>query len=123
MESNRKLTKNEEQLIAFLISNSSLDITANWRKGLLVKSLVDGEMGSLYLFYKEMPSNVKRIFGKQISEMTFVDEDGVKVIVSLNVDEQGVLYELDVWKVDYSRVISKFPTMGNIKQNDINQVL
>ncbi len=41
--------------------------------------------------------------------MTFVDEDGIDIIVSLNVDEKGILYELDVWKVDYSKRISAFP--------------
>lgn len=123
MESGRKLTKNEEQIIAFLISNSSLDISANWSKGLLVRSLDDGGMGSLYLFYKEASSNIKRKFGKQVSEMTFIDDDGIEVIVSLNVDEQEMLYELDVWKTDYSRVISKFPTMSHVEQNDINQAL
>lgn len=115
MESSRELTQNERQLITFLISKSIINIPANWSEYLLVQPLADGGMGSLYLFYKGVPLNEKRTFGKQVSEMTFVDKDGVTVIVSLNVDEKGLLYELDVWKTDYSRVISKFPTIESAK--------
>lgn len=109
MESSRELTKDEEQLIAFLISKSSVDIPVNWRENLLAKPLDDGGMGSLFLFYKGTHVDKKRKLGLRVSEMTFVDEDGVDIIVSLNVDEKEILYELDVWKVDYSKRISRFP--------------
>lgn len=114
MESGRKLTKNEEQFITFLINNSSIKMPANWSNGLLAQSLNDGGMGSLYLFYKRTLSK-KRRFGEQVSEITFIDKDGVEVIASLNVDENGELYELDIWKTDYSRLISEFPTMSSIE--------
>ncbi|WP_420885213.1 DUF6984 family protein, partial [Candidatus Symbiothrix dinenymphae] len=34
-----------------------------------------------------------------------VDEDGVDVIASLNIDDTGDLYELDIWKTDFSPLI------------------
>ena len=37
--------------------------------------------------------------------MFFTDEDGVKVIASLNVDSDGHLFELDIWKTDFSPLL------------------
>lgn len=108
MEVIRKLTKEEELLITFLVEKSSTNIPSNWKDNLLAVPLNDGNMGSLYLFYENILPD-KRKLGKQVSDMTFIDEDGIEIIVSLNVDEEGILYELDVWKVDYSKRISNFP--------------
>jgi len=43
-----------------------------------------------------------------ISEHLFLDVDGVTVIASLNIDKDGNLFELDIWKTDYSPLI-KYP--------------
>ena len=48
------------------------------------------------------------MFGKQVSELQFVDQDGIDVLVSLYVDTQGEIFELDVWKTDFSQLI-RFP--------------
>ena len=67
----------------------------------------DGEMGSLYLFPKgEITEG--RVFGEQVSDFQFTDLDGIEVIASLNIDENGELFELDIWKTDFSKLI-KFP--------------
>ncbi|TGE24249.1 hypothetical protein E5K00_03275 [Hymenobacter aquaticus] len=41
-----------------------------------------------------------RRLGEKIAATRFLDEDGVPVFVSLYLDQQGELYELDCWKVD-----------------------
>ena len=41
--------------------------------------------------------------------------DGIDVIVSLNIDQDDFLYELDVWKVNYEKVISFDNLINNIK--------
>lgn len=41
-----------------------------------------------------------RRLGDKIASTRFLDEDGVPVLVSLYLDQQGELYELDCWKVD-----------------------
>ncbi len=51
----------------------------------------------------EIYSNL--IFGKQISDFQFTDVDGVEVIASLNVDSDGNLLELDIWKTDFGKLI------------------
>ncbi len=69
----------------------------------MVESMNDGGMGSLRL----LPSNVNkenRLFGKQISEYKFLDSDDIEVIASLYLDQNNELFEIDVWKVDFSSV-------------------
>lgn len=104
MEFSRNLTEKEEKLLTSLIEKSKLSIPKNWRKNLLVSPMDDGGMGSLYLYYKDK-NNEKRTFGYQISDMLFTDVDGVAVLASLNVDQNGNLYELDLWKTDNSKLI------------------
>lgn len=45
---------------------------------------------------------------KCVAELQFDDDDGVPILTSLNIDQDGKLFELDIWKVDYSPVI-KYP--------------
>jgi hypothetical protein len=105
----RKPTIQEEKLIEYLLSKSSLNISYDWRDGLLVAPMNDGEMGSLILFPKGKV-NEKRKFGKQISEYQFLDIDGIDVIASLNVDSCENLFELDIWKTDFGKLL-KIPDL------------
>ena len=41
-----------------------------------------------------------------VSEYEFKDKDGVDVVASLFLDKEGNLYELDIWKVDFSELLS-----------------
>lgn len=69
-------------------------------------------MGSLGL----MPNNLSyfnRKYGKELSRFEFKDNDGVPVSITLNLDDQGLLYELDIWKVNFSKVLS-YPNEFNV---------
>ena len=109
MESNRKPTKEEEKLISYLIHLSSRTFSPDWKEKITVRSMTDGGMGGLIIFLGEENSQ-NRQFGEQISEYCFLDKDGVTVIASLNVDNKGNLFELDIWKTDFSKLI-KFPDL------------
>jgi len=37
---------------------------------------------------------------------SFTDNDGVRVIASLNMDSNGNLFEMDIWKTDFSSLIN-----------------
>ena len=63
-----------------------------------VEEMDDGGMGSLR-FVSPKPS---RRLGEVIAEIQYQDEDGVPVLASLNLDEDGEMYELDSWRVDFS---------------------
>ena len=47
-------------------------------------------------------SDRNRILGNKLAETEFLDEDGITVIATLNLDNYGDPYELDVWKTDFS---------------------
>ena len=105
MELNRKPTLQEENLLKTLISKSTIAFSEDCLDGLLVRPMDDGDMGSLYLFPKNQIAN-NRILGEQVSDFQFTDLDGVEVIASLNVDDNGNLFELDIWKTDFSKLIN-----------------
>jgi hypothetical protein len=68
-----------------------------------VQEMADGGMGSLYLVHP-FKGRSERLFGGRVAEIQFADSDGVLVIASLNVDKDGDLFELDMWKTDFSAV-------------------
>src|SRR5437588_3670857 len=96
----RKLRKEEVDLIAAMVRNSpeANKILRSLPKS-LVKEMKDGGMGSLR--FKDV-DNGERSFGKKIAEAEFADEDGIPVSVVVNIDNNGDLLELDLWKVDFS---------------------
>lgn len=104
MELNRRPTVQEKRLIEHLVEKSFLPIPADWKEGLMVRPMDDGLMGSLYLFPQGEVLKSRK-FGKQVSEFQFTDVDGVDVIASLNVDSEGNLFELDIWKTNFERLI------------------
>lgn len=71
-------------------------------------------MGSLLL----LPDGVNkegRKFGKEVVEHQFKDSDGVVVSASLNIDQNGELFELDIWKTDHSPLLGNFNDLENLK--------
>ena len=101
----RRPTYQEERLIGLLVEKSCLPISLTWSDGLMVCPMNDGMMGSLYLFPKGEVEHGRK-FGKQISSFQFTNTDGVEVLVSLNVDKKGDLFELDVWKTNFDKLIN-----------------
>lgn len=65
-----------------------------------VEDMDDGGMGSVRFVVPG--SRTTRLFGKRIADAEYVDEDGVPILVAINLDDDGELFELDIWKVDYS---------------------
>jgi hypothetical protein len=100
----RTLSRDELRLLEVLIKESSVVISYDLEKDLEVETMNDGGMGSLKLLPKGNSSD-NRVFGKQIAECMFFDTDGISVVVSLNIDDKGELFELDIWKTDFSSLI------------------
>lgn len=97
----RHLTTREELLLNELISRSHIVLPSNWRTTLLASDLDDGGMGSLSLYPQEIVCQTRSL-GSLVSDCQFRDIDGVSVIASLYLDKEGLLYELDMWKTDFS---------------------
>ncbi len=104
MDYNRKLRPEEKILLQHLITKAQLELSNQEIDDLLVRNLDDGGMGSLLIFPSAY-DNKERLFGKTASECYFLDIDSVKVIASLNLDTDGNLYELDIWKTDFTPLI------------------
>lgn len=102
----RHLSESEKSLVKLMLQGVDFPgITADSLAAIEVEEMDDGGMGSL--LFKS--SKLDRLLGKELASKTFVDTDGVEVIVTLSLDNYGDLFELDVWKVDFSPVISLRP--------------
>ena len=106
MESIRKINNIEKTALEYLVNQASLQLPGDWAVNLFVQKMDDGGMGSFLIFQNESDFEVKRKFGKQASEYQFVDDDGIPVLVTLNLDQQNKLFEVDVWKTNYKPVIN-----------------
>lgn len=105
MSEKRELSRQEEKLLELLIAKANLNLpSSQWKNMLTVQPMNDGKMGSIKL-YPKGSENKKRVFGHQASEYKFIDADGVEVIASLNLDKEGDLFELDIWKTNFAPLI------------------
>ena len=69
----------------------------------MLVSDLNGGMGSVR-FVSDVEGDARR-FGRRIAELEFADDDGATVVASLNVDQDGRLFEIDIWKTDFGSVI------------------
>jgi hypothetical protein len=65
----------------------------------LVEDMQDGGMGSVRFL---APGAAKRHLGGAVAQAEYVDDDGVPVYITINVDREDHLYEIEFWKVDFS---------------------
>lgn len=105
MASNRKPTIQEINLIRHLAQKAGLELGVDWDQSLMVTPLNDDGMGSLRLEPHELVQPNRKM-DRRVSEYIFKDADGVDVIASLNLDTNSELFELDLWKTDFSRLIA-----------------
>jgi hypothetical protein len=76
----------------------------------VVEDMAEGGMGSIRFRGSRQG---ERLFGQQIAEASFLDDDGIDVSATLNLDQNGELFELDVWKVNNSK-LHRYPAYGAI---------
>lgn len=106
MSTIRPPSAQELSVIATLAQyGASTDALSETLQNLWVKPMSDGGMGSLLLLPRGC-SESGRILGEEKVSGEFFDTDGVMVSITLNYDKQGQLFELDVWKVDFSPLCS-----------------
>lgn len=71
----------------------------------------DGGMGSLR-FPDPALGNTNRRLGDVFAQGEFDDRDGVAVSFAINMDVDGQLFELDLWRVDFEP-LKRLPTDNN----------
>ena len=101
----RKPNPQELRLIEALFRAwKARDPSAPERTDLSVEPMNDGRMGSLR-FVTSPHDQSSRRFGIVASELSFHDADGTLVTVTLNLDQHGLPFELDIWKTDFTPLI------------------
>lgn len=97
----RKIHTEEDRLLTHMIGLAHLKLPPNWRDALMVEPMDDAGMGSLVL-HPNGKRDLNRTFGKVLSEYEFKDTDRAAVVVTLNADQHGQIFELDVWKTTFA---------------------
>jgi len=92
----RPLTQSERQLVEFLLHLAE-EKNIHDLNNTLVVEMDDSGMGSL-----QFGESREGRLGHRVAEAKFADDDGLPVFASLVLDQSGRLYELDLWKVDFS---------------------
>ena len=102
----RKLRDDERDLILLLLKDSQiLKINLEEIPNKIVQELNDGGMGSLKFVYNDKKT---RRFLKELASVSIMDIDNVPVSFALNIDNFEDLFELDVFKADFSQ-LKQFP--------------
>lgn len=95
--STRSLLDHERPLVAYLFELAGLPVDLD---ALQVAPMDDGGMGSLEF----VP--LSRRFGSAAAECHFRDADGALVSAVLNLDPEGLPFEVDVWRFDYAPLVA-----------------
>lgn len=103
----RHLNEREKRLITCLLNQvADTELKNRLRTNLenaVVEDMNDGGMGSIHFVCGR---DRERKMGRCVVEKVFQDVDNVPIMVYLDLDEQDDLFELDIWKGDFSPVIS-----------------
>ncbi|MTJ79396.1 MAG: hypothetical protein F8N37_00005 [Telmatospirillum sp.] len=84
----RKLREEEKLLIGKMAGSSTAENEVLHRiVDVCVEDMKDGGMGSIRFHYD---GGAKRVFGRNVSEATYRDADGVVVSIALNIDQFGL---------------------------------
>ena len=111
-EIERNLKTEEYQLLKCMLKdlkeyNFNLD-------NIKVMDMLESGMGSLYII-SPLNKREDRKMNKAIVERQFNYIDGVPISVCINIDTEGNLFELDIWRVDFNPLIN-FPSCCNSKE-------
>ena len=108
-QNGRSLREGERAvIIAMLPKDASSALRASPDTAPVV-DLQDGGMGSIRFL---RTGDRRRSFA--VSEADYDDADGVLVRIELNADGSGELFELDLWKVDFSP-LQRFPRPQDLR--------
>ena len=93
-------------LLNFLLKQANIEVDL---ASLKLEAMNDGEMGS----HKFQSSYLDSKFGCEAASCSFKDADGIVVSAALNLDQYGSLFELDLFKGDFSK-LQKLPLVSEL---------
>jgi hypothetical protein len=107
MQERRKIKPEEKALIEFLLSKVGLN-SEEYPIADLVDEYEGYVMGSIGLGDPEVAP-----YAGDLIQAKYTDTDGKEVAITLTMDENGQLLDLDFWKVDFSKLIT-YPKPENL---------
>lgn len=107
----RQLRKEESDVLNALLRMAASSAKPPVEDDLFAVDLADGGMGSIRLTGK---SDRARKTGSELVTAHYIDQDQVPVIISINLDQDGKLFEMDFWKVDFSS-LKRYPSPGMLQ--------
>lgn len=102
----RNLSSSEKKLLSYLLKQTNNQKLCDGLDSVKVIDEDDGGMGSIRFSYGKL--------GPSAAQAEYVDEDGVLVLLQLNLTDKCLLLELDIWKSNFSR-LKRYPTPDKIK--------
>jgi hypothetical protein len=109
MEHTRPIRSEEIALIKHLLELACLDPQA-YSIASTVHPYENDVMGSISMQLTESP-----LYGGDVVQVRYTDEDSVPVIISLTHDNTGALLDLDFWKEDFSKLL-RYPKPGEVER-------
>lgn len=101
----RSLLERERPLVGCLFELAGLSVDLD---ALRVEPMEDGGMGSVAI------APLGRSHGSSPAECHFYDSDGVVVLATLNLDADGMPFEIDVWKASFDP-IQRWPGRSELR--------
>jgi len=109
----RAASDTEKRLVRFLLEGHPRQAELLQQLDLVpVSDMSDGGMGSIRFV---LGSDENRILGAAAGEAEWEDADRVPVTAVLNLDANGNLYELDIWKVDFTPLL-RYPDEAQLQR-------
>jgi hypothetical protein len=112
----RPLRQEETEVLAALLGMVLSSAKPPHEGELFAVDLPDGGMGSIRLTNK---SDRPRKMGSELVTAHYIDKDQIPVVISINLDQEGRLFEMDFWKVDFSS-LKRYPTSAELKAGQPN---
>lgn len=110
----RPLKREEKAVLDRLLEMVQDEASPQSQKEVLVEEMQDGGMGSLRFFAE--PGR-KRRMSRELVSAEFIDDDQIPVLLSVNLDEDGELFELDIWKVNFSP-LKRYPRPEDLRVSE-----
>ena len=109
----RPMRPAERELVEMLLAGKNVKPgIVSKLSSVLVEDMQDGGMGSIRFLTQGRST---KGFGESIARAEYIDEDGVLVSITINVDQENELYEVDFWKVDFAP-LKRYPRVSDLIQ-------
>jgi len=106
----KSISREQLPLISHLITLAKLDVDIS---SLQIEAMDDGGMGS----QKFSSASADSLYAGHAAEVTFLDTDGIEVSATLDVDQFGNLFELDLFKGNFSK-LEKWPDKNELNKDN-----